>query len=304
MDNLKRWMVGLDLTELDDTLISYTKYLAQIFQPELVFFVHIIRHREYPDGVHIHMPDTSEYNKEGVEQALTACVTKHFNEDEPIEILVFDGKPKFELWKELFVFNIDLFIAGAKEKHKGRGIIPQKFVRRSLCSVLFVPEGVSQKIQKILVPMDFSEPSKQAIEKAVKMADTIGPCSVTTCHAFDSAYGVNFSNLPSDEYIKNSRQAAADQYDQFITSVDLKHQNVELKLLFNNRPSVAELIKDFAEREFYDLIIMSATGKSGFMWILLGSETERIVRIEKKLPVMILKEKKENVKFWDLVSNA
>ena len=44
-----RWLVALDLTEMDKSIISWVNYLSVLMKPEMVYFVHVEEDFELPD---------------------------------------------------------------------------------------------------------------------------------------------------------------------------------------------------------------------------------------------------------------
>lgn len=302
MKSYNTWMVALDFTSMDDTLLAYTKFLSEALKPNMIYFSHVNRGLVMPDSVHIHMTDLKRPDRGELQEKLEAKVAEYFENGIETDCMVFDGKPKFELWRDTYAFDVDLFIAGSKKKHKGRGIIPKKFVRKSFCSVLFVPEDFPGKVKSILVPVDFSESSKQVLEKAIVLAESVENCEITCLHVFESPYSWDFVTLPFKEYIKLFKDEASKNYNEFMEGVDDKGVEIKGRLVLRELPHIADHIKEIAEDENTDLIMMSAGGKSRFSAIVLGSETEKLVQVEKDFPVMILKEKSETVKYWDLVS--
>ncbi len=304
MKGYNTWMVALDFTSMDDTLLAYTKFLSGVLKPNMIYFSHVNRGLKMPDSVHIHMTDLKRPDNSELQAKLEVKVGEYFESEKEVEIdcMVFDGKPKFELWRDTYAFDVDLFIAGGKKKHHGRGIIPKKFVRKSFCSVLFVPEEFPGKIENILVPVDFSEASKKVLERAINLAKSVKNCTITCLYVFDSPYSWDFVTLPFKEYIKLFKEEASKNYNDFMDGIDDNGVEIKGRLVLRELPHIANHIKEIAEDENTDLIMMSASGKSTFSAIVLGSETEKLVQVEKDFPVMIGKEKSDMVKYWDLVS--
>ncbi len=304
MKGYNTWMVALDFTSMDDTLLAYTKFLSRVLKPNMIYFSHVNRGLKMPDSVHIHMTDLKRSENSELQVKLETKVTEYFGSEKEVETdcMVFDGKPKFELWRDTYAFDVDLFIAGGKKKHRGRGIIPKKFVRKSFCSVLFVPEEFPEKVENILVPVDFSDASKKVLERAINLAKSVENRTLTCLYVFDSPYSWDFVTLPFKEYIKLFKEEASKNYNDFMDGIDDNGVEIKGRLVLRELPHIAYHIKEIAEDENTDLIMMSASGKSRFSAIVLGSETEKLVQVEKDFPVMIVKEKSDAVKYWDLVS--
>ena len=66
--------------------------------------------------------------------------------------------------------HVDLFIMGNKRDQIGASIFSMILTKISCCSILLIPENGSQAIKKIMVPIDFSEASKLAVETAQNLS--------------------------------------------------------------------------------------------------------------------------------------
>jgi len=173
---------------------------------------------------------------------------------------VYDGKPLFELWRESYLHNTDLFIVGSKHPENGRGIMPKKFVRKSFCSVLFIPEGTKPRIDKILVPTDFSEYSSVALQSAIEISKKVHS-GILVHHVIDqpSSYG----DKSRQEVIDSMMKKAEEEYNQFIGQFPPSHLSIEPLFGVREYSYVAEHIKNEAEIKKVNLLIMSA-GKRSF----------------------------------------
>ncbi|MCZ6900849.1 MAG: universal stress protein [Bacteroidetes bacterium] len=291
MENFKNWMVGLDLNSVDETILAYTQYLAEIFSPEKIHFVHIAN----PEAL-----SGKEPNKEAIKAEMEVLVGGYFKDHPGTICEVYDGKPLFELWRESYLHNTDLFIVGSKHPENGRGIMPKKFVRKSFCSVLFIPEETKPNIDKILVPTDFSEYSSVALQSAIEISAKVNS-RVLVHHVIDLPQ--SYGDQSRQEVIDTMMKQAEEEYKQFIRQFPPSHLSIEPLFGVREYSYVAEHIKNEAEIKKVNLIIMSAGGKSRLSILFLGSETEKILQMEKEIPVMILKQKVKDVKLWDILTS-
>lgn len=141
--------------------------------------------------------------------------------------------------------------------------------------------------QNILVPVDFSVHSAQAIEAAVDLSRRYDGL-ITLVHVYDPvAYA-----LP-DGYVLFTPS----QFDRLIAALEEQLQaakkaavqlgalRVDTRLL---EGFPAEEIRDFAARTGADLIVMGTHGRGAVKHLLLGSVAERVVRTA-PCPVLTLK---------------
>lgn len=140
--------------------------------------------------------------------------------------------------------------------------------------------------KKILVPIDFSDHSRAALDLAVEMARD-GGATLQLLHCYQiqpggiAPYGIA---LPSD-YFTELRDAAArklNEWKQEFVPDDVKSDET----LCSDHPSSAIAIT--AEQTSADLIVMGTRGLAGFKHVLLGSTAERTVRIA-PCPVLTVK---------------
>jgi nucleotide-binding universal stress UspA family protein len=138
-------------------------------------------------------------------------------------------------------------------------------------------ETAMKPFQRILVPVDFSVHSTEAMRRAAALSRSYG-ATLTLVHVFDpSAYA-----LPEDFIV-----FAAPQLDrltlQFEQQLDamkdaalkLGVESVSTHLL---RGTPAARIVKFAKDTDIDLIVMGTRGRTGARHLLLGSIAERVVR--------------------------
>ena len=158
-------------------------------------------------------------------------------------------------------------------------------------------------MKKILVPIDFSKTSEYAAKMAAKIAKKTG-ASISLIHLIELPsefaemdYGSRFSIPESMLYLRKIKEKILDFKNSFFPE-DMK-VNYFIKL---NNPF--DGIRKYADKIDADLIIMGSKGHSKFEEIIIGSNTEKIVR-SSKIPVIVVKEdsKKFNLKNLVFASN-
>ncbi len=154
-------------------------------------------------------------------------------------------------------------------------------------------------MKKILVPIDFSKPSEYAAKMAAKIAKKTG-ASITLIHLIelpseivDIYYGSRFSIPESMLYLRKIKEKILDFKNSFFTE-DMK---VDYFIKLNNP---FDGIKKYADKIDADLIIMGSKGHSKFEEIIIGSNTEKIVR-SSKIPVIVVKRDSKKFSLKNLV---
>ena len=289
MKSLNHWMVGLDFTSGDNSLLDYVAYLAKQLRPARIRFVHLLQPVDVLEEMKRYLPEEALLTTDAAREKLRKQVQPHFSDLE-ITYEVYEDTSSFQLWQKAQELEVDLFFAGSKPKEEGRGILAHKFVRKSGCSVCFVPKDVSPRLQKVLVPLDFSDYAVVALRQAVKIARQQAGCQVVCLHVFELPHAYYYDHFPRQQLTELVEQRARREYETFLQKVDSPGVEIEVILRLREHSYVAEHIREEAETQQADLILMSAGGQSAISRLLLGSESERIVQMEKDIPVLILKE--------------
>ncbi len=136
--------------------------------------------------------------------------------------------------------------------------------------------------QPVIVPWDFSELSRQALESAVDMVEDRKMISVVHVTQMPSAYeyGIVWDTVSNDEV----RSRVEDEFRKQIKG-DGNLSGIDFVTLFGE-PGVR--VCDYAKEVNAGLIVMPSHGRSGFSRFLLGSVAERIVR-GAPCPVLVLR---------------
>ena len=133
------------------------------------------------------------------------------------------------------------------------------------------------KVDRILVPTDFSPGAEEALEHAIEFARTFS-AEIHLVHSFATNPGCITPYSPGVPYemIAAIRKAAASRLTEEVETV--KQAGIEVREhLVEEHPSQA--IASVAEQIEADLIIMGTRGLTGLKHIMLGSVAERVVRI-------------------------
>ena len=154
-------------------------------------------------------------------------------------------------------------------------------------------------MKNILVPIDFSEKS----EFASKMAASIAKKTNSTIYLLhmielptgivDMGAGSNFSIPESMLYLRKIKDRIVEFKERFFS----ENTDVHHSIRFQNPH---EGILKYSEKIEADLIIMGSKGHSNFEGILIGSNTEKVVR-SSKIPVIVVKVDNKKFSFKKLV---
>jgi|TARA_R110002126_G_scaffold291704_2_gene455592 nucleotide-binding universal stress UspA family protein len=154
-------------------------------------------------------------------------------------------------------------------------------------------------MEKILVPIDFSKKSEFASKMAARIAKKSNSI-VYLLHLIelptgiiDMGAGSNFSIPESMLYLRKVKDRILEFKDNFFHKKTEVHYSIKFQ-----HPH--EGILKYATKIKADLIIMGSKGHSDFEEILIGSNTEKVVRTA-KVPVIVVKKDSEKFRMRNLV---
>jgi nucleotide-binding universal stress UspA family protein len=155
-------------------------------------------------------------------------------------------------------------------------------------SALDHPGHRTLRLKKILVPIDFSPPSKNAFKYAVRFAEEFGG-ELTLLYVLEPESMTGFMAIPeATAFVESDIVAAGKNLRSLIASVrngkiERPHWKVRAGL-----PS--HEIVEMAKEMDVDLIVVATHGYTGWKHFCIGSTAERVVRAA-PCPVLVVREK-------------
>lgn len=139
--------------------------------------------------------------------------------------------------------------------------------------------------KKILVAVDFSEPSKKALQHAVSLANLYG-AELCLAHVVEPA---SFMHDMSNVMVsKSNKEIAAEARASLLTCADA---NVPSSVPVRTEVRVGKPfneISELAQKLKADLIVIATHGYTGLKHVMLGSTAERVVR-HAPCPVLVVR---------------
>lgn len=127
------------------------------------------------------------------------------------------------------------------------------------------------ELRRILVPVDFSEPSRTAAREAARLAERFGATlTLLHVHPITAVAVLDVTYVEPPEHVAEMLNRAEQQLHELRGELE---RDTEV-LVVTGEP-IAEII---ARSRSFDLVVMGPHGKSGLSRFLLGSVTERVVR--------------------------
>ncbi|WP_299757238.1 universal stress protein [uncultured Pontibacter sp.] len=301
MNKINRLMVGLDLTGMDESMVTYAAFLARQLHVETLYFIHVEKSLEVPSELLQSLQRNNLPADESIREMIMTLVGPAFKQlpQVQVEVLVEEGTPVKEILHWAKIKNIDLLLMGRKLSLRGTGVLAQKLLRTGRISVLFVPENSEPRLRNVVVSIDFSEYSEMALERVLQVAQEKPDIHVVCLHAYQVPSGHRTLGMTYESFDERMRGFAQAKYEKLITHFPELDNRTELTLVRQEEEDIGELVVVEAKRARADLLVIGAKGMSAAALFVLGSVTEKILRHDLDIPLLVFKKKDEDMGFLD-----
>jgi nucleotide-binding universal stress UspA family protein len=214
---------------------------------------------------------------------INAMLPKELLETETAVPIIRFGKPFLEIIQFAKEKEVDIIAIGT---HGRAGVdriilgsVAERVVRKAHCPVMVVRSRKYIGFKRIIVPIDFSDCSRMALEYAAATARA-HRSKLTILHVYEEAFiepYVRAANTEeeADEIMKEIERVNETKYDEFLKTIDLSGVEYE-KLLKKGIPKT-DIVETAMEQQA-NLIVMGTHGRSGIKHTLIGSTAEEVVR--------------------------
>ncbi len=282
--NFNKILVPVDFSEFSDMAVDYALFLAENYNARITLMHSLVLHHEDVEG-ETHLKDYAKFAQDKEKEIRAELQQRHNREAGKrglsIEAHIRRGiNAADSILEYIDEQEFDLVVMGTHGRTGLKkflyGSVAEKVVRLSPIPVLTTHQKLQKfSLQKILVPIDFSDNSKKALDFAEPIAKKFDS-RLTFLHVVEQ-------EVPPAYY-------AATVESIFSIDKDFKDRSIEkLKELTGYEEKDADLvitegrshkdIVDYAEDNNFDLIIMATRGLSVLDHFLIGSTTERVVRL-------------------------
>jgi nucleotide-binding universal stress UspA family protein len=296
--SIRTILVPTDFSKMSIQVIEPAKWLAGRFAAA-IHLVHVYE-SDYPAGLVVPAPPFSvtpyeQEAKERVAGELDALAHKYGLSAARCHVL--SGTPAFnEICGLAGEARADLIVMPTHGRtgleHMFLGSTAERTVRHSPCPVFVMRQpgdGLSEKkagYKKILVPVDFSDCSREGLRYAIRFAGRFG-AKLIALHVIglpyayiSNLYGVSQPPLLAGE----ARKGAVRRMQKFLQAIEFG--GVKVQTAITTGSPVPEICS-FAAKKDVNLIITSTHGLSGLKHVSTGSVAEQVVR-HASCPVLVV----------------
>lgn len=302
MYNFDKILVGLDLSDIDAELIKAASFVSDTFRSKEIFFYNVIRDFHLPEEVVREFPTLMEQLIVDRKQEMKDRVEQYFSFPEGIKVhyMVKQGLPTKKIMKFAEEKKIDLIMVGRKPKSKSGGVMINRFARRASCSLLIVPKDFKHTMEKLFVPIDFSDYSVNAMEQAVAIAASNSKAvKIIAQNVFSVPQGYHYTGKTYKEFASIMMENARKDYLKFIKQIDTQNIEIESIYTLDRHDDVIKVIFHTAKKYQADMIIIGAKGRNAATALFIGTNAEKLVQIDSEIPLLVVRPKGRTAGFLE-----
>lgn len=149
------------------------------------------------------------------------------------------------------------------------------------------------KIERILLPTDFSDFSKNAMEYAISLV-RMHKAKLYVLHVIEHIFDISgfyVPHLPVNELYREMEESAKKEIEKFMNKKS--REGIEVENMVVSGTPFLEIIRTAREKSI-DLIVIATHGRTGLEHVLFGSVAEKVVR---KSPCSVFVVKQAGMEF-------
>jgi nucleotide-binding universal stress UspA family protein len=209
-----------------------------------------------------------------------------------VELVVAHGDVIPTLLKHVGKSSVDLLVVGRSVDERAdestRGAV--RVLRKIPCSALIVPVGAPAEYDRVLVAVDFSSRSGEALELAARLAKPGN--ELTALHVYAPPLGYHKLGQSFDTAAASMHEEAEREYKAWLPTLDLAGASCQSE--FRLGEDVAESVASAAELRDANLVVVASHGRTQPAALILGHVADAVCRRVAR-PMLCVKRKGEVV---------
>ncbi|MCY2687178.1 universal stress protein [Salinimicrobium sp. TH3] len=285
MKKIKNILVALDLSAIDEKLITYASFIAERLKAENVYFVHNIKKYEISKLFEEHLKDVNL--DEVIGDELNEKVKTYFSASANWEVLISEDPYSETLLKYIVdKYRIDLAIVGNKKHEKGTGVVSGKLLRLLKCDLLAIPATAKEKLNVIWAGTDFSHDSRKVFRVTKDLQEGHNG-DLKVVHVY--SVPVQFSPYVSPESMgPKVEKHVKEKFEKFLKKLDYS-QPIEPLIFMGRESGAAQKIMTNLRNSEVDMLVVSDKGGNTFSPFAVGTVTEELFNANLDVPLWVVK---------------
>ena len=295
---LDKILMPTDFSDCANAALTHAVALARQFEAELHLLHVTVLLQADPDRPEQAFPGYDELHRR-MEEVASTRIQQLIDERQTKDLTLFQAHNRGiaaapAILEYAAREAIDLIVLGTHGRRGLRhfllGSVAEEVVRSASCPVLTIRDEEEvrrfHELDRIVVPFDFSDDSKRALEVAAKLAVTYDS-RIDVVHVIVPSIDLQAEVAiwaPSFEFDRNEVFRRAER--RLADAVEkLPEVPIKIQVLDGH---VASALTRYADGEKADLIVLASHGLSGIEHFLLGSVAEKVIR-SASCPVLTLR---------------
>ena len=290
---IKKILVAIDFSDLTEKLLQTAKAFQEKYSDSEVILFHSIEKlpTDYNYWIFIETIDEAIREiKKKVKEKIDSIASTYLKN---YKIVIGEGNPTSEIRETARRRRASLVIIGNHGKGGVEEIIlgstAEKVARKCNVPTLIVKPSIPNNFSKVMIPVDFSIYSIQAMKKTFEIFGNFNS-KFYLLHSFEEPTFlyegvVEIGTLEFFHKLEELEKEAQKRLEKIVTDYKEKGYNIE-SIFARGKPW--ERILEFSEEKDIDLISMSSHGASETFGILMGSTAHKVLS-RCKSHVMIFK---------------
>jgi len=296
---INQMLVGFEIGQTDEALLAYLNFWTALIPSLDAYFLHVFRE----DGLlrtYYELETEQVVGPYKVDQAMISDMRKKIdgfmvsNQKLIKEYHTAEGNALAALLEKAAEVKPDLLVIGQNSETIHHTILAGNLIRKTDIDTLIIPDKAIPKLQKILVPIDFSDNSIKALRRAVSIVQQLPqPVTITCLHLFNMPNLSVYETRQTMEHIRvaieDDRHKAFHFFLHNFIPEEKDRAYIQTEIIEQGVGDVASHIVSFAKNNEMDLTIMGAKGHSKVHLLIMGSVTESVLLKNKHQPVLVVK---------------
>jgi len=292
MQPIKKILVGLDMSKMDDDLIKFISFVTKSSPAQDIYFIHVVNRSSEDIFYNVDNKKIDEVAIENRRLKLQKEVDEELDTSGKVRVhlIVKLGSPVKEILRFITREKIDIMVTGNKNKSGGSGVLNQRLAPRAPCYLIVIPEGHQPELTKLLIPIDFSEYSRQALEYAIYISKSNQRKIELVClNIYYVPTGYHYSGKTYDEFALVMKDNAEKEFKSWIARINVEEILLKPVFVLDKHDNFGQAVKKQAAEHGISGVIIGAKGRSATSAIFIGSTAEKLVTAIDYLPLTVVR---------------
>ena len=273
-------LVGLDMTYMDTVLIRYLAFLKDTLQIQHIILYHNIWF-DTPDNGSELLSKLDKPLEEILTDKINSQAEEHLDKDDFSIVITQSDDSAKEIKITAQKEAIDLIVFGKKVSVSDTGYLVERVLYNNTnVDILLVPETAFYRLQKILVPLDFSKKSARALLKSISLSDN-RDIEVSCMHVY-AVSNIYFPYLPVRDLKEQTQNKAKSEWEKYKKKYLQNLKEPEITFSFHADMAVSRVIYEHALNAETDLVALPADAS------IINSTLMSLIKMDMHLPLLIL----------------